>query len=420
MMLRGNCSRLYRDKLGSGTFDFMTKKAEKTCSACGNSVVNHRFVFTSNFIDEIIGRFGDAFSSFLPKLPTKKFQGAADFLEKRSFDLFRLVGALRHSTDIEKARSGRSKLIWEEAQRRGIEMEQSVFLGKYLEHYRIKINGKAFYFQSLPVPPWLPQGGYDWIDDKFILAERLNTAGIPTPATRKISSMSDACSSFEELSKPLIIKPKSGSRGRHTTTNIKNAEELERAFSIARQITPAMVLQEHLFGSVYRATVVDNVLVGFFRGDPPQVAGDGIKNIRELIVEKNSKRNERLNEILIDEDLVSFIERQRYALDSVLPLGTIIDLSAKTGRFRGGHTKEMLPEVHPKMYSIFKKAGELVSAPILGFDLIIPDPTQDPDTQRWGVIECNSLPFIDLHYFALEGTPINVAKHVWDLWKVKS
>lgn len=397
----------------------MTKKAKKTCSACGNSVVNHRLVFASNFIDEAVGKFGNTFLSFLPKLPTEKFQGTADFLEKRSFDLFRLIGALRHSADIEKARSGRSKLIWEEAQRRGIEMEQSVFLGKYLEHYRVKMNGEVFYFQSLPVPPWLPQGGYDWTDDKFILAKKLDAVGIPTPATRKVSSISEACSAFEKLSKPLIIKPKSGSRGRHTTTNIKNVEELERAFSIARQITPAMVAQEHLFGSIYRATVVDNVLVGFFRSDPPQVVGDGIKNIRELIVEKDSKRNERVNEISVDDDLVSFIERQGYTLDSVLPLDTVIDLSAKTGRFCGGYTKEMLPEVHHKMHSIFKKAGELVSAPVLGFDLIISDPTQDPDTQRWGIIECNSLPFIDLHYFALEGTPINVAKHVWDLWEIK-
>src|SRR3989344_8338399 len=326
----------------------MMKKVEKTCSACGNSVVNHRLVFASNFIDETMGKVGSTFSFFLPVLPIGKFQSLADFLEKRSFDLFRLMGMLSHSTDIEKARSGRSKLIWEEAQRRGIEMEQSVFLGKYLEHYRVKINGKVFYFQSLPIPPWLPQEGYGWTDDKFILAKKLDTAGIPNPATRKISSMSDARFAFGKLNKPLIVKPKSGSRGRHTTTNIKNDEELETAVSIARQITPTMVLQEHLFGSIYRATVVNNVLVGFFRADPPQVVGDGIKNVLELISEKNVKRHERLNEISIDEDIISFIGRQGYTLDSVLSLGIVIDLSAKGGRFRGGYTKEMLPEVDRK------------------------------------------------------------------------
>ncbi|MEK7460023.1 MAG: ATP-grasp domain-containing protein [Patescibacteria group bacterium] len=393
----------------------MTTKTKDICSACGNSGVNHRLLFISNSVDETLGKFGNVFSSFLY---TERLRGLSVFIERRLFDLFRLAGALRFNINIEKVGSGRSKLVWEEAQKRGIEMEQLVFFGKYLEHYRAKIKGRVYYFQSLPIPPWLPQKGYEWVGDKYILAKKLRLAGIPTPSTKIISSISNARSAFEILNKPLIIKPKSGSRGRHTTTNIRNKEELENAFSLARQISPVMVLQEHLFGSVYRATVVNNKLVGFFRADPPQIEGDGIKNISALIFDKNCKRNEKLNEVCIDDNLINFIKRQEYNLESILPLGVIIDLSAKTGRFYGGYTKEMLPEVHPKMHDIFKKASEVVSAPVLGFDLIILDPTQDPDTQVWGIIECNSLPFIDLHYFALEGTPINVSKHVWDLWDI--
>ena len=79
----------------------------------------------------------------------------------------------------------------------------------------------------------------------------------------------------------------------------------------------------------------------------------------------------------------------------------------------------MLPEVHPKMHDIFKKAGVAIQASIVGFDLIIEHPTEDPDTQKWGIIEANSLPFIDLHYFALEGTPNNIAIPIWDLWEAK-
>ena len=72
------------------------------------------------------------------------------------------------------------------------------------------------------------------------------------------------------------------------------------------------------------------------------------------------------------------------------------------------------------MHIIFEYTSRLISAPVLGFDLIIKDPTLDPDTMKWGIIECNSLPFIDLHYFALEGTPINLAEKVWDLWSIPS
>lgn len=177
-----------------------------------------------------------------------------------------------------------------------------------------------------------------------------------------------------------------------------------------------MVAQEHLFGSVYRATVINNELVGFFRADPPRVTGDGKSTIAELIKIKNKNHHELLSDIEINQELLDFIKRQNHTLETILPSDTTIDLIAKTGRMYGGYTKEMLPEVHPKMHQIFKKAGEVVSAPVLGFDLIIEDPTADPDLQRWGIIECNSLPFIDLHYFSLEGEHINLAKNVWDLW----
>ena len=176
-------------------------------------------------------------------------------------------------------------------------------------------------------------------------------------------------------------------------------------------------MQEHLFGSVYRATVIQNCLVGFFRADPPQITGDGINTIEKLIANKNLKHNDKISSIRINADLIKFIERQGYTMASILEKDKTINLSAKTGRMYGGYTEEMLPKVHPKMHAIFAKAGSIVDAPIIGFDLIIEDPTLDPDTQRWGIIECNSLPFVDLHYFALEGKPVNLAENIWDLWK---
>ncbi|MEK7140773.1 MAG: hypothetical protein AAB815_03235 [Patescibacteria group bacterium] len=389
------------------------KKTTKICSACGTSIVNHRFIFISNLLEEIIGNVGDKFFNFTS---IDKWQKTAFFVEKIFYALFSLLGIVRYSSDVEKALTGRSKLIWEEAQRRSIPMEQIVIWGKYIDHYRARINEKKFYFQSLPIPPWLTQEGYKWLDDKFILFKKLSSKKIPVPRAVKILTLKSARNTFETLHKPVIVKPKFGSRGRHTTTNINTERELVDAFSLAREITPWITIQEHLSGSVYRATVINNELVGFFRADPPQVTGDNARTIRELIVKQNDVRHERLSEILINDDMINFIKRQGYNLESVPPDGAVVDLSAKTGRMYGGYTKEMLSEVHPKMHAIFEKAGEIVQAPVVGFDLIIADPTKDPDRQHWGIIECNSLPFIDLHYFALEGPQINLAKNIWDLW----
>jgi D-alanine-D-alanine ligase-like ATP-grasp enzyme len=393
----------------------MAEKAQIKCSACGSSPVNHILMFSLRLVDEIVGRIAYIFSPFSFLSDNTRL---ADFFEKILFNILYCLGVVRYSGDIEKVKNGRSKLIWEEATRRGIEIRQVLFWGKPLDHFRAKVNGRIIFFNSLPIPPWLSHKGYRWIDDKLVFAKKLEAKEIPSPKTRKILSWKDALRAFESLEKPIIIKPKLGSLGRHTTTNINTKEELRKAFDLARQITFSMVAQEHLFGSVYRATVVNNVLVGFFRGDPPFVLGDGVKNIKELILEKNQHKPERVSDILINEELLNFLKREDYTIESIPLVGTHVNLLAKTGRFYGGYTKEMLPEVHPKFHSIFKKASELVSVPVAGFDLIIGDPTKDPDTQRWGIIECNSLPFIDLHYFALEGEPVNVAKYIWDLWNV--
>jgi cyanophycin synthetase len=386
------------------------------CAACGTSPVNHRLFFTMSVVDGILERTMGTLFGWI-KVPREgRF---VNIVIAGLVGFFWLLGLARFSTDRSKAASGRSELIWEEAARRGIRMEQIVMFGKYLEQYRAKLGGRWIYFQSIPVPYWLPQDGYAWLDDKFKLSERLRKAGVGAPRAAHVSTWRGARKAFEKLDKPLIIKPRSGSRGRHTTTNINTKDELRLAYDLARQIAPSLVVEEHLYGSVYRATIVDRTLSGFFRADPPQVAGDGTHTVRELIAEKNKNRSEKLQDIQITDDLLSFISRKGYSLESVVPAGTTLDLSAKTGRFYGGYTKEMLPEVHPKMHAIFKKAGEVIEASIVGFDLIIPDPTVDPDTQKWGIIEANSLPFIDLHYYPLEGTPIDISKNIWDLWEAK-
>lgn len=392
------------------------KKENIPCSACGTSPVNHSFMYAQSvvdiFFDNTIGRiFG-----FI-KIPREG--KLANYIVMGFVGFFRILGLARFSDDLEKAISGRSKLIWEEAKLRGIKMQQIVMFGKYLEQYRARIGNKYIYFQSIPIPHDTIQTGYEWIDDKYKLASNLEKDGIPAPKAGVAWSFFEAKRIFEKLDKPIIVKPRMGSRGRHTTTNIKNLDELKNAWNLGTMLEPSLVLEEHLFGSVYRATVINGKLVGFFRADPPQITGDGKSTIKELIEEKNRHHGERIGDIKINDDLISFISRFGYVLESVLENEKKLDLSAKTGRLYGGYTREMLPEVHPRMHEIFARAGQVVEAPIVGFDLIIKDPTADPDTQKWGVIEANSLPFIDLHYFALEGEPINLAKNVWDLWEKK-
>jgi len=58
----------------------------------------------------------------------------------------------------------------------------------------------------------------------------------------------------------------------------------------------------------------------------------------------------------------------------------------------------------------------------VGADFIIEDitkswkePARAGGEQHCGIIECNSLPFIDLHHYPLFGRPNNIAGKLWDL-----
>ena len=384
------------------------------CSACGTAPVNHKLFYFESVVDEFLDKVSKIFFGWI-KIPAE--DPTTDIFMHGFMNTFRFFGLVKYSTDTTKVVSGRSELIWQEAIRRGIHMEQIIMFGKPLEQYRAKINNRWVYFQSIPIPPWLPQSGYSWIDDKFLLTEKLNEKGIRAPRAKKTSTLKQSEKAFKELQKPVIIKPRSGSRGRHTTTNIQTIEELHLAHKIGKEIAHTLVVEEHLFGSVYRATVIDGRLVGFFRTSPPNITGDGNHTIKELIEIKNKNKPEGISDVVVNDDVKSFIARKNYTLESILPKNICIDVTAKTGRFCGGYTKEMFPEIHPKWHEIFQKAGDVVQASIVGFDVIAEDPTKNPDEQIWGIIECNSMPYIDLHYFAYEGEPIDLSKNIWDLWK---
>jgi D-alanine-D-alanine ligase-like ATP-grasp enzyme len=327
------------------------------------------------------------------------------------------LGLAHFSRDINKANSFRSRIIWEEAKRRGIEMEQIIIGKKPLDWYRAKFAGKTIYFESIPIQSEFLDFKKDW-DNKIILKKELSKHKIPVPEYKRVPFFRNKNIEglLSKIKPPVIVKPQLGSRARHTITNIHTIEHLKDGINIAGKISPHLVVEEHLQGYVCRATLIGGVLAGFYRGKAPFIVGDGKKTIRELIEEKDKERNERVEQVRLGEELYAHIARSGFNIEDVLPDQMTLTLSHRIGRLFGGTTKEMIDELHPSFTPILEKAASVVGLSVVGFDCIIPDPTKEEDSQRWGIIECNTLPFIDLHYYALEGKPRNIAGMVWDLW----
>lgn len=380
-----------------------------SCLYCGNNPTNH---FLSRTF-QTIASLGEPLE-FLALFCMRGFmvQFLHNTFVRPWIGTLEFIHMVQFQNDSNKACSDRSKVIWEEAERRGITMQQMTIANKPVEQYRIKQDGKRFYFSSIPIPLEADRQSYIWMDSKVRLKAFFLQQGVSVPQGGKARSKKKALEIFNRIQKPVIVKPENGSRGRHSLTNLTTEAEFLRAFAIAQQLSKSVVVEEHLFGSVYRATYVGGVVAGILRGDPPRITGNGSATIATLIAEKNATKPDRVKDVVVSDVIIEFLGKQGYTLQSVLEQHKTIDLIEKIGLGYGGNSSEDTPLAHPKLLAKLKRAGDLLNTPLVGFDFISEDISKDPDTVRWGIIEANSMPFIDLHHFPREGTPVNVASKV--------
>ena len=389
------------------------KEKPGTCKHCGNSPVNHFEQYLSQSFS--VWSSGAAGSEEGFRRTLTKWMDALFFrIEPMIYACVAALPMTRFAHDPNGANTYRSQVVWEEARRRGIAMEQLTVFGKGTEIYRARKTGSWFYFQSLPISSSLSRQSCDWVDDKYLLKRALTKAGIPAPRVVSVTTERDALKEFDMFETPVAVKPRLGSRGRHVTVNVRTREDLAVAFRVARKICRYVVIEEYLEGSVCRGTVVGGKLEGFFQAYPPRVTGDGHSTIAELVAWENARKPERVQDIVLTEEHHAFLARSGYAPGTIVPTGQTISLTHRTGRLFGGHTRELLGHEHPRLRAYLERAAAVLGAPIVGFDLIIENPESDPDAQRWGIIEANGVPYIDLHYLPLTGTPSMVAISVWD------
>lgn len=326
----------------------------------------------------------------------------------------KIIGVAKINSDSSRAVCDRGRVFWEEAKKRGITMQNFIVRGRSVDVYQATVRGRRIYFNGLPRPIRTVNGSEFWLDDKEVLKNELRSAEVPVARGGSFSRWDRLLQAFRQLDKPVIIKPRLGSRGRHTTTNIFTEDELKTAFKISKQLCFWVVMEEHLQGSVYRATLVDGKLVGLLRGDPPRVVGDGVCTLMELVDIKNKNRHQAVSEVVISEQHKNFLARRGLVLSDVPKYGETVDLLEKIGVSYGGWRAEVIKIAHPEIKKAMEQAAAAVGDPLVGFDFIIQNITHSPQGQKWGIIECNGTPFIDLHHEPLEGEPSNVAARLWD------
>jgi len=274
----------------------------------------------------------------------------------------------------------------------------------------------------LPRPGLKESPALKWMDNKGIMKEKFKKEGLPVAEGAVAWNKSQALSIFSHLQKPknsVITKPNLGSRSRHTMIHINTKEDLIIGFEKAKKLSPLVVIEEELRGYLFRGTLIGGKLRGVVKRDQPEVVGDGIHTLRELMEEEN-KRLERkgpiFHKIIIDKETEIELKRENITMDDIPTKDRIVTFSQKTSRGCGGTTTEVTEITHPENVKMLEHVASFLNDPLVGVDFIMEDITKSwKEEQHCGIIECNSLPFIDLHHYPLFGKRKNIAGFLWDL-----
>ena len=105
--------------------------------------------------------------------------------------------------------------------------------------------------------------------------------------------------------------------------NLASRGQVEAAYAIAAGISGEVVVERYIPGKDYRMLVVGNKLIAAARRDPPQVIGDGMHSISQLVDQVNSdpRRGEghanSLTKIHFDEIALAHLATQGLTAESV-------------------------------------------------------------------------------------------------------
>ncbi len=386
----------------------------KHCKDCEPAQESHFVAYTS----VVLGWIDEPFFNTMEYIFKNTAERLADVLSVPFFNLMVFLRLGRFSYEPEPSDTYRTKCFWEEAKKRGIKMKE-FHLGFVDNSFIAEYKGKRLLFDGLPRPAIQESPALRWMDNKGIMKTKFKKEGLPVADGGVAFTTRGALKIFNRITKPVITKPNLGSRSRHTMIHIDTPELLISGFKKAKKLSPLVIVEEELRGFLFRGTLIDKKLVGVIKRDQPEVYGDGVHTLKELLDEEN-KRPERagpiFHKIKIDKEAEEELKRQNITLSDIPEKGRIVTFSQKTSRGCGGTTTEVTDVIHPDNKEMLEHVGAFLNDPLVGVDFIMEDITKSwKEEQHCGIIECNSLPFIDLHHYPLFGKPVNVAAKLWDL-----
>jgi len=264
--------------------------------------------------------------------------------------------------------------------------------------------------------------GVELACDKEGTKQILRDAGVPVPRGTVVYYLDELSDAIEDLGGyPIVIKPLDGNHGRGITIDIKNWEEAEKAYEVARDVSRAVIVEHYYRGRDHRVLVINGKVVAVAERVPAHVVGDGQSTIDELIHLTNLDPNRGeghdnvLTKIVLDRNSERLFQRQGYTLETVLNPGEVCYLRDTANLSTGGIAVDRTDDIHPENIWLAQRVAKIIGLDIAGIDVVTPDITQPLRDVDGVIVEVNAAPGFRMHVCPSQGLPRNVAAPVLEM-----
>ena len=266
--------------------------------------------------------------------------------------------------------------------------------------------------------------GVELACDKEGTKNILGSAGVPVPRGTVINYLDELRGAIEDVGGyPIVLKPLDGNHGRGITIDINSWETAEEAYDLASAAskTKSVIVERYYVGRDHRVLVVNGQVIAVAERVPANVVGNGKSTVEQLIEEVNRDpqrgdgHDNVLTRITIDKLCLDLLQKQGYAMDSVVPAGERVFLRATANLSTGGIAVDRTDEIHPENVWLFSRVAKIIGLDIAGIDVVTPDISQPLRDVNGVIVEVNAAPGFRMHVAPSQGLPRNVAGAVFDM-----
>jgi len=312
-----------------------------------------------------------------------------------------------------------TQILMKEAIKKGISVE---VIDRYENFIALKYEGKTEYVKQATKTSKDNYVTVLIMENKSVTKKVLKNNNVRVPEGFEFHSMDEAMNNLNKLiNKPIVIKPKSTNYGIGISifSEGTNKENIMEALKIAFSNDNTVLVEKFIKGKEFRFLIIDDEVAGILYRVPANIRGDGVRNITELVNEKNKdslrgyKYRTPLEKIKLGEIEKNYLNTQNKDFNYVPNKDEIIYLRENSNISTGGDSIDFTDDILDKYKKIAIEAAKKVGAKICGVDMIIED--YENENSSYGIIELNFNPAIHIHCYPYIGKERNIGEKILKL-----